>query len=278
MLNEPISTSSAANFAATNHPTVEVIGTPLYALNIPTFTNFVIETCLQAPRQNYCISAADAHCLVRCRKEKNFRQVLHSFYLCLPDGMPSVWIGRLKGAKQMDRCYGPETFKSIIAQSASHPTIKHFLCGGKEGVVEELARFCSNELGNEHIVGVNSPPFREMSEEEVKQLAEQINHSGANIVWLGLGSPKQEYFAKRLAQFTQTDFLFTVGAAFDFHTGRVKQAPRWIQRSGFEWLFRLLMEPKRLYKRYFEVIPAFLYYNLTELWQYLWRREKSNKA
>jgi N-acetylglucosaminyldiphosphoundecaprenol N-acetyl-beta-D-mannosaminyltransferase len=96
------------------------------------------------------------------------------------------------------------------------------------------------------------------------QLGQQINASGANVVWIGLSTPKQETFAKLLSQYTDVQFLVTVGAAFDFHTGKVRQAPPFLQRIGLEWLFRLIKEPRRLYRRYLEIVPFFLYYNLKE--------------
>jgi len=104
-----------------------------------------------------------------------------------------------------------------------------------------------------------------MTDAELKELAEKINTVNTNIVWIGLITPKQEIFAYCLSKSTNVNFICTVGAAFDFHKGKVKQAPRWVQRIGMEWFFRLIMEPKRLWKRYFEIVPLFIWYNLIEL-------------
>ena len=158
--------------------------------------------------------------------------------------MPGVWVGRLKGAKQMNRCYGPDFFKQVFQNSAG-TSIKHFLCGGQDGVADELKAAVGEKFGNYQVVGTYCPPFREMTDDEFKELAKTINRSGANIVWIGLSTPKQERFARRLAQWANVNFIVTVGAAFDFHTNRVAQAPGWIQNLSLEWLFRLAAETKR---------------------------------
>ncbi len=118
--------------------------------------------------------------------------------------------------------------------------------------------------GNDHVVGTYCPPFREMTETEWRELGRKINESGVNMVWIGLSTPKQECFAWRLRNYVKVDFIITVGAAFDFHTGTVNQAPKWMQQIGLEWLFRLIMEPRRLYKRYLKIVPLFIWLNIKE--------------
>ena len=120
------------------------------------------------------------------------------------------------------------------------------------------------KFGNNNVVGTFSPPFRPMTDDEMKILAEDINSKGTDIVWVGLSTPKQEIFANQLAQYAHVHFIITVGAAFDFHTGKVTQAPKILQKMGLEWFFRLCMEPKRLYKRYGVVVPLFIFYNVRE--------------
>ncbi|WP_229311172.1 WecB/TagA/CpsF family glycosyltransferase [Larkinella soli] len=209
------------------------------------------------------MSATGAHGLVTAWKDPGFKAVLDSFYWNLPDGMPGVWVGRLRGAARMTRCYGPDFFRRVIEASANQ-AIGHFLCGGKEGVAEALKAAVGTRYSNFNVVGTFCPPFRDLSEEEFQELGRRIDQSGARIVWIGLSTPKQERFAHCLARYTQVNFLITVGAAFDFHTGRVRQAPAWMQAASLEWLFRLLMEPKRLYRRYLEIVPLFILLNLKE--------------
>ncbi|CCH53512.1 N-acetylglucosaminyldiphosphoundecaprenol [Fibrisoma limi BUZ 3] len=201
--------------------------------------------------------------MITAMKEPDFGQILDSFYWNLPDGMPGVWVGRLKGATNMDRCYGPEFFKRVFQESADK-SVKHFLCGGKEGVADELRQAVASKFANHNVVGTYCPPFRALSDDEFKALGNQINQSGADIVWIGLSTPKQERFAQQLKKYTSVHFIVTVGAAFDFHTDKVQQAPAWMQQLSLEWFFRLLMEPKRLYKRYLEIVPLFIYYNLKD--------------
>ncbi|WP_080240494.1 WecB/TagA/CpsF family glycosyltransferase [Spirosoma rigui] len=244
---------------------IKVLDVNLYDTGLENAVAETIRDCHTGlPRQNHCVSATGAHGLVTAVKEPNFKTVLDSFHWNLPDGMPGVWIGRWKGARQMTRCYGPDFFKLVMSQSAQQP-IRHFFCGGQPGVAEELKASVGAKFGNYQVAGTFCPPFREMSDDEFRDLAQTINNAGVNIVWIGLSTPKQERFARRLAQWVNVHFIVTVGAAFDFHTDRVVQAPSWMQRLSLEWFFRLMVEPKRLYKRYLEVVPLFIYLNLKEV-------------
>ena len=242
----------------------KILQVELYDQGLDSAVQGVTEQCKPGvPRESKCISATDAHGLVTATRNPEFKQLLDSFYWVLPDGMPSVWLGRMKGAKNMTRCYGPDLFKHVF-QISANTEVKHFLCGGNEGVADQLKAAVGQKFNNYQVVGTYCPPFREMSDEELKTLADKINRSGANIVWIGLGSPKQERFARRLAKWANVNFIITVGAAFDFHTDRVAQAPAWMQRMALEWCFRLMVEPKRLYKRYLQVVPLFILFNLKE--------------
>lgn len=243
---------------------VSVLNTRLYDKNIDTICLEIANEIETNDKNNYCISATGAHGIITALENNEFDHILKKFKHNIPDGMPAVWVGRLKGAKEMQRCYGPDFFKQMMITSAGK-SINHYLCGGKEGVADRLKQACEAKFNNYNIVGAYSPPFREMSEAEMKKLAEDINLLNTNIVWIGLSTPKQEKFAYRLSKFTNVNYICTVGAAFDFHIDNVKQAPYWIQKIGMEWFFRLCVEPKRLYKRYFEIVPKFIYYNLKEL-------------
>jgi len=247
---------------------IEILGVPFYTKTIDAVVKEVIDGCgTDHFPKNYCISASGAHGLVEAAKNPDFKVILNNFHLNLPDGMPTVWIGRLKGAKEMQRCYGPDFFMKLLKSSATLP-INHYFCGGKEGIADKLQLNCVERFGNSHVVGTFCPPFREMSDAEMKELGQNIKNAEVDIVWIGLSTPKQEKFALRLAEFTQTKFIITVGAAFDFHTDQVKQAPKWMQKSGLEWFFRLLMEPKRLFMRYFEIVPQFIWLNIKEFLEF----------
>ncbi len=203
-----------------------------------------------------CISATGAHGLVEALKDSSFKSVLTSFFWNLPDGMPLVWWGRLKGYSTMDRCYGPDFFAAIL-KATSELEVTHFFCGGKPGVAEELKQAVEYKFGNKRVSGKYSPPFSTMQEKDWSDLVANINDSAAQIIWIGLSTPKQEKFAYELAKRVKVRYIITVGAAIDFHTGRLSQTPRWMQVSGLEWFYRLCKEPRRLWKRYIEIVPKF---------------------
>ncbi|NOQ71817.1 MAG: WecB/TagA/CpsF family glycosyltransferase [Crocinitomix sp.] len=236
---------------------MKVIGTDLYEHGMDAAIKEIIALC-DAPAENRLISPSDANVLVHARRNKAFKAVLDQYFWNLPDGVPSVWILKLKGAKQATRCSGPDLFEQVIRATA-HLPIKHYLCGGAEGTAKELAEKCL-EWGNKNIVGYYSPPFKELTEKDYQEMAENINAVQTSILWVGLGAPKQIYFSHQISKFTQTKFIIPIGAAFDFHTGKVKKAPRWIQKCGMEWFYRLCQEPRRLGKRYFKVVPLFMWY------------------
>jgi N-acetylglucosaminyldiphosphoundecaprenol N-acetyl-beta-D-mannosaminyltransferase len=203
-----------------------------------------------------CISATGAHGLVEAHKDSSFKSILSSFYWNLPDGMPLVWWGRLKGHASMDRCYGPDFFAAIL-QATSELEVAHFFCGGKPGVAEELTQAVEYKFGNKRVSGTYSPPFSPMQEKDWSNLVAKITESTAQIIWIGLSTPKQEKLAYELSKRVKVRYIITVGAAFDFHTGRLAQAPRWMQVFGLEWFYRLCKEPRRLWKRYIEIVPKF---------------------
>jgi N-acetylglucosaminyldiphosphoundecaprenol N-acetyl-beta-D-mannosaminyltransferase len=246
---------------------LNVLAVSLYEYDIPTAVKSLIEDIRSSNYGiNKLISATGVHGIVTAQRNAEFKEILSNFYWNLPDGMPGVWIGKLKGAKSMKRCPGPLFFETCLKESAKE-SITHFFCGGKVGVADELKIAAGRKFNNNKIVGTYCPPFRELTDRELRELGELINDSGANIIWIGLSTPKQEKFAFRLRKFTKANYIVTVGAAFDFHTGRLKIAPFWMQQSGLEWLFRLSMEPRRLYKRYFSIIPLFIFYNIKGLFK-----------
>lgn len=256
----------------------EILGIRIYNRDIPSIVAEIKQVCSgNSPRENRCISATGAHGIITARKDPVFKKILNNFYANLPDGMPAVWVGKLKGERAMKRCYGPDFFKETIKATANSD-IKHFLCGGTEGVAEELEINCRERFGNQNIAGTYCPPFKKADEYDYEEIANLINQSGADFVWVGISTPKQETFAKHLSRYTDAHFLATVGAAFDFHTGRVKQAPSWMQNVGLEWLFRLLVEPRRLYKRYFEIVPKFLIFSLRDVGSFHGRRLFQRKS
>lgn len=208
------------------------------------------------------------HGLVAARKDPAFRQILNDIDIVAPDGQPVRWaLDRLHGTSLPDRVYGPELM-SRLCQAAAGEDVGIYLYGGTEDSLTSLrARLAERHRGL-HIAGFEAPPFRPLSPEEDRAAAERINASGAGLVFIGLGCPKQEIFAHRHRRDIHAVQL-CVGAAFDFHAGRKKMAPRWMQDRGLEWVFRLASEPRRLARRYMVHNSLFV----LELGRELLRRE-----
>ena len=243
---------------------MEVLDIPLYDMGMRNAVSHIIDVCNNQKKENRCISATGAHGLVLAKKDHEFADILKSFYINLPDGRPAAIIGKIKGAKQMKQITGPDFFKNIM-ESTSKSQIKHFLCGGKEGVAEVLKLNCEKKFQNYNIAGIYSPPFRLMTDEELKTLGDDINAKNIDVVWIGLSTPKQEFFAQKLCQYINVHFVITVGAAFDFHSDNIREAPWIFQALCLEWFYRLCMDPRRLWKRYSEIVPKFIFYNIKEL-------------
>jgi N-acetylglucosaminyldiphosphoundecaprenol N-acetyl-beta-D-mannosaminyltransferase len=243
----------------------EVLTIPLYDRPFAHAVDEIVGSCINGGAKANClISATSAHGLVIAQRDRLFAELLKRFHLNLPDGMPAVWVGKMKGSRTIERCYGPDLFKQVMLKTADKP-VRHYLCGGKEGVALRLKEACANKFGNRNCAGTFSPPFRQMTVGEFRRLGDEINQKDVDIVWIGLSTPKQEFFANELAKHAKAHFIITVGEAFDFHIGAVKEAPSSLQKMGLEWFYRLLMEPRRLYKRYLEIVPLFIYYNLKDL-------------
>lgn len=210
------------------------------------------------------VVATSVHGLVEGWRKLAFRAILEDSALITPDGMPLVWVGRLKGAAGMGRVYGPDLMLETCRQAAG-TGVRHYFYGGAAGVPERLADVLLARFPGIVVAGAHSPPFRELSDAELEEDAARFDAAGADLVWVGLGTPRQERRAARLATYTRAKVLVTVGAAFDFQTGRVRQAPRVLQKTGLEWAYRLSQEPGRLWRRYLTNVPLFVILATAEL-------------
>ena len=208
----------------------------------------------KADRKAEYIICRDVHGLILCQKDKELRRIHHDAGLVTPDGMPLVWLLRKTFSACVSRVYGPD----LMAALASKMGYRHFFYGGAPGIPEQLVYILKNKYPGINVAGAYSPPFRPLSPEEDEEESKLIQDSEPDIVWVGLGTPKQERWMASHVNRLNGAILIGVGAAFDFHAGTIKQAPIGIQRSGFEWLYRLIVEPKRLWRRYFTVIPLFV--------------------
>ena len=233
---------------------VNVLGVGVSVLNLGTALA-AITGAVRARRKGY-ICVTGVHGVMEAQGDENFRRILNGALLCTPDGMPMVWMGKLRGHAEMRRVYGPDLMLDVCAWSETSGC-RHFFYGGADGVAELLAQKLRSKFPKLEVVGTCTPPFRPLNDDEVKRLQEQIRVTRPDILWVGLSTPKQEKFMAEFLPKLDVTLMVGVGAAFDFHAGRVKQAPHWMQRSGLEWFYRLCQEPRRLARRYLTNNPRF---------------------
>jgi N-acetylglucosaminyldiphosphoundecaprenol N-acetyl-beta-D-mannosaminyltransferase len=237
------------------HERVNILGVRVSALNMAQALSIIDEWIARRQRHYVCVSGV--HGLMESQRDEGLRRIHNGAGLVTPDGMPLVWLSRLHGRGHVERVYGPDLMLALCEHSLSKG-YKHFFYGGGEGVPERLANSLRRSFPGLRVVGDYSPPFRPLSGAEEEQIVEAINEADPDVVWVGLSTPKQErWMAEHLGRLA-APVLIGVGAAFDFHSGLKKQAPRWMQRSGLEWLFRLATEPRRLGRRYLANNPLFV--------------------
>jgi N-acetylglucosaminyldiphosphoundecaprenol N-acetyl-beta-D-mannosaminyltransferase len=234
---------------------VNVLGVGLSVLNLRTALE-AIAAAVRERRKGY-ICVTGVHGVMEAQDNPAFKKILNGAFLCTPDGMPMVWAGKLDGHGEMTRVYGPDLMLEVCAWSET-TGCKHFFYGGADGVAELLAQKLKAKFPRLQVVGTYTPPFRPLNETEVKALEEQIRVAQPDMLWVGLSTPKQEKFMAEFLPRLDVTVMVGVGAAFDFHSGRISQAPRWMQHTGLEWLYRLGCEPRRLWKRYLRNNPLFV--------------------
>ena len=241
---------------------VSVLGVGISVLNLKTALAAIADA-VQGRRKGYlCVTGV--HGVMEAQEDAAFKTILNNAFLCTPDGMPMVWAGKLAGHREMSRVYGPDLMLDVCAWSEKSGCT-HFFYGGADGVADLLAQKLKARFPKLTVVGTFTPPFRPLTAEEVAKLQGQIAAVKPDILWVGLSTPKQEKFMAEFLPKLDVTLMVGVGAAFDFLSGRVRQAPRWMQRSGLEWFYRLCSEPRRLAKRYFRNNPLFLLKGLGQL-------------
>lgn len=231
------------------------------ALDYPMAVNILMNLSRQNESRYACF--ANVHMLMEAYDSEHFRGIVNNADLVTPDGMPLVWMMRLKGAPRQARVYGPALMLRLL-ESAAREDIPVGFLGGEPGVLAALVERMQRYYEGLKVAFALSPPFTEIGPEEDEDLVERINRSGVRILFVGLGCPKQEiWMAGHRGRVNAV--MLGVGAAFDFHAGVKPQAPAWMQRLGLEWLFRLSTEPRRLWKRYLFHNPRFVALALADL-------------
>lgn len=210
------------------------------------------------------IAVTGMHGIMEAHHDHAFKNILNTSALVVPDGMPLVWLARLKGNRLKRRVYGPELMKTFC-QVTARKGYRHFFYGGAPGVAEKLADELANQFPGLVIAGTYSPPFRPLTAEEDLEVVREISATRSDVLWVGLSTPKQERWMDAHRNLLNIPVLVGVGAAFDIHSGLKKQAPSWMREHGLEWFFRLVQEPKRLWRRYVLYGSEFLFYVTLDL-------------
>ena len=237
-------------------PRAEVLGVPL-ALTDYRRTMEWMDAMVAARRRGYICCAA-VHTVMLCREDPELRAAVLGSSMTVPDGQPLVWALRALGHQISARVYGPDLMAAYCERSALNG-IGQFLYGGRDAAaLEQLERSLRERYPGLRIVGGHSPPHRPIDAAEERAVAQEINRARPDVVWVGIGVPKQEKWMARMRDALDAPVLVGVGAAFDFHAGLVAQAPPSLQRAGLEWAYRLAREPRRLWRRYLNYNPRFV--------------------
>lgn len=234
-----------------------VLGVRFTAVPLDDVRRAVLELLRSPIRDGRYLCPTGAHGVIEARKDAQFRRILNRAALNVPDGMPIVIASRLLGFPTAERAFGPELMLHVLRDSAPLG-LRHFFYGGREGVAARLATNLQERIPGLEVAGVYCPPFRPLTEDEKAYVGDLINSTGTDVVWVGLSTPKQERWITEMRGRLGVKLMCGVGAAFDYHTGSIREAPRWMKATSLEWLFRLIQEPKRLWGRYAEIVPAFL--------------------
>jgi N-acetylglucosaminyldiphosphoundecaprenol N-acetyl-beta-D-mannosaminyltransferase len=233
----------------------DVLGVNVSAVNIAIAIN-EIDRWIEREYRSY-VTLTGVHGVMESARNKEVRQAHNAAGLVLPDGMPLVWLLWQGGFRFADRVCGPDLMPSLFDHS-QQTGYRHFLYGATPGTLALLEADLKRRFPATKIVGSHSPPFRPPGAAEDEAVVEMVNASAADIIWVGLSTPKQELWMAHHRHRLSAPVLIGAGAAFDFHAGLVRRAPSWLQRAGLEWIFRMALEPQRLGKRYLRNNPAFL--------------------
>jgi N-acetylglucosaminyldiphosphoundecaprenol N-acetyl-beta-D-mannosaminyltransferase len=241
---------------------VWITGTPVSIASLPRVLS-VLEVWVREKSERYIV-CRDVHGVIRARSDSRLHDIHENADIVTPDGMPLVWTAKLLGHTEISRVCGPDLLAAVCGHGVNLGW-RHYFYGSAPDVVEKLVRNLKARFPGMKVVGTYSPPFRGLSPEEAELACRKIRSSQADFVWVGLGSPKQEFWMADNVRRCGGAVLVGVGAAFDFHAGTVKRAPNWMRSSGFEWAHRLFREPRRLWRRYLVLAPQFVLYASAEI-------------
>jgi N-acetylglucosaminyldiphosphoundecaprenol N-acetyl-beta-D-mannosaminyltransferase len=235
---------------------VSILGIPLAMTDYEATMDWMDATIAHREKGYICVAAT--HTVMVCDEDPELREAVLNSSLTVPDGQPLVWAMNAMGGELEDRVYGPELMARYCERAAARGTRMYLYGGRNQGALVQLALNLRKRFPGVKIVGGYSPPFRDLSEEEEDAIVGEMNGSKADVIWVGVGAPKQEKWMAAMRDRLDAAVLVGVGAAFDFHAGLIPQAPEWMQSAGLEWLFRMAQEPRRLAPRYVRYNPRFI--------------------
>lgn len=244
------------------HPRVNILGVGVSAISMEEAVGATDQFLKNKEQAYVCVTGV--HGIMEAQQDGQFREILNKSFLTTPDGMPTVWLGHAHGFKAMTRVYGPDYMLEVCKMSVERG-YRHFLYGGKPGVAEQLRATLLERFPGLQIVGIYTPPFRPLNADEEKELQQQVQESGADVLWCGLSTPKQERFMATYNGNLPVKLMVGVGAAFDLLSGNLSEAPGWMKKSGLQWFYRLLKEPRRLWRRYLMNNPRFVWLTMLQL-------------
>ena len=239
-------------------PSFRVLGTRVDALTLERAIAEV-ESWIESGDCGRCVALTNVNNVMEARANPRFHSAMEAMDMSLPDGMPLAWLARRLGYRDTRRVPGPD-FVPAFCQATAHRHYRHYFYGAGPGIADKMAGNLQKMAPGMEIAGAFSPPFRPLSAEEDNYIVEMINRAKPDVLWVGLGCPKQEYWLVEHRERLKVPVILAVGQAFDIHAGTLKRAPRWMREHGLEWLFRLLSEPRRLWRRYLISNSQFVFY------------------
>ena len=244
------------------HGRVDVLGVGVSPVTMEQALGTIDDWITAGIPRYVCVTGV--HGIMESQRDERLRGIHNAAGLVTPDGMPLVWWSRRSGFRDTERVYGPDLLLACCERSMT-AGYRHFFYGGAEGVGDRLVHRLRKRFPDLAVAGTLCPPFRTLTPEEDEDIVRRINEAQPDIVWVGLGTPKQEFWMAEHRRLLNAPVLIGVGAAFDFQVGLKRQAPRWMQQRGLEWAFRLACEPLRLWRRYLVNNPAFLWLALLQV-------------
>lgn len=238
----------------------DVMGVPVNAVGFQDAVDTIAGWIEDGGRRYVCITGV--HGIIECQSDAHLMDIHRQADMVTPDGRPLSWVAHMRGLPHVQQVYGPHLMLALSKLSADRG-YKQFYYGGGDGIADRLSDVLQKRFPGLNVAGTYTPPFRQLSAAEEDDVVARINDSGADIVWVGLSTPKQERWMARFRERVNAPVMIGVGAAFDFHTGQKRQAPEVFRRNGLEWLFRAVSEPRRLGPRYAKIVPRFMAYLAT---------------